>query len=299
MIVFSYGSFTECSKTTYISLNNDTKTCSHVSVTMNDEYTLDANGFWGTSPYSDSTKVMVTVKFVNFQTTSVDWKNNVAPAIYKQLRDWNTEWQNNGKAFNSMSMVVSDKVIHGSDGNGFLLARVQVDPVKLMKSSFFSVATRLDYPKEPPPGYDINHAPSFNPSFSQSGNYISVSARQDVWNQTFAELNKKMSYAQAGGRGNVEKSLSFNQYSLWVAASVNAGIISIQDLVSLNAAYSASLESVFSVTNQKTCDVPIFQSDGKCDHVANNVGCKYDGDDCCPSTCGVGYDQSYPCGSLG
>ena len=113
-----------------------------------------------------------------------------------------------------------------------------------------------------------------------------------------------------------------NKYSSWVAAAVNMRIISIKDLTDLldtsfasaytvveedddavaaaedDATATATDDSVYTVASEgASCKNADYFGDGFCDDANNVEACKYDGGDCCASTCGVGYVVSSECGA--
>lgn len=93
---------------------------------------------------------------------------------------------------------------------------------------------------------------------------------------------------------------------MWVAAAVNLGIIDIEnDLTDLTDTSFSEAHDIFAeevddyFSTSSNCAFPSFFQDGWCDQANNVHACKYDGGDCCLSTCGVGYLPTYRCGING
>jgi hypothetical protein len=112
-----------------------------------------------------------------------------------------------------------------------------------------------------------------------------------------------------GSSSDPPQGVMINKYSVWAAAAVNMGIIGIDDLTDLDDTSFASQYAV--VTDDTTageeeegddgspalaaglvCKAADYYSDGFCDAANNDAGCKYDGGDCCESTCGTPADYT-------
>jgi hypothetical protein len=205
------------------------------------------------------------------------------------LPKWNQEWSNQSLTDNLMSMVVSEARV---DGEKILLARVIADPVYLMDVSYLSTyAVNFD-------GFhsgDLSYY--FDITYEDLGDVARLSAPATSWTDAIPSWNfgtNSLFDDDSQDESFKVNAVDINKYSLWVAASVNSGVIRIANLTDLKLTSFASAYAL-----SPDCTVSSYQADGYCDPVNNVESCDWDGGDCCQSTCGVDYVESYPCGSDG
>jgi len=284
-LVYFSNSFTVCQRTTYVSLSNEAY-CSPVKITMNDVYEIDTNGFWSTSYQWSFSKTQLSAYFVDFTTSKTSWPSKYGLALSNKYAQWNTDWSNQSMVQNLMSMVVSESKVDVNDQ--ILLARVIADPSFIMDVSYVTAFVV---------NFDLQSSSSFYfpITYQDQGDVLRLSALKTDWATNVPDWqfgdNTIFSYEYDASSTN---EVDLNKYSLWVAASVNSGVIQISDLTDLKL---TSFSSAYALSSD--CVVPSYQSDGFCDPVNNVESCSWDGGDCCESTCGVGYAESYPCGSDG
>jgi hypothetical protein len=149
-------------------------------------------------------------------------------------------------------------------------------------------------------------------TYQENGDQLSLTAASSSWDTTFP----KWKFGSAENdfvdddAPSLPQGIALNKYSIWVAAAVNLGIISIKNLTNLKATSLAAIYQTVSDDDSSsaagsglpsgiTCANPSGFKDGFCDASNNVPGCEYDGGDCCASTCGVGYDVGIACGSNG
>jgi hypothetical protein len=143
--------------------------------------------------------------------------------------------------------------------------------------------------------------------YQEGGDTLSLTADSSSWDTTFPKW--KFGDSQDDVLQSSTGVVTLNKYSIWVAAAVNLGIISIKNLTNLKATALASIYQTLSddsgsaagtgLPSGVTCAMPSGYKDGFCDASNNVAGCEYDGGDCCKSSCGADYSVGVACGSNG
>jgi hypothetical protein len=290
-----YSTLQSCRHTNFLSLDSGSGLCTAIEIGIQDTFYIDDTGYWDTSYSWAFANTMVSSSFQGFYTTEERWRSKYAIELYNQISTWNTQWGTQPTVDNLMAMVVSEYNIAKS---GILSVNIVADPNSLMASDFQDAV-----------GYNGLFGGSVLPfTYQDKGNEISLSASSDEWTTTFPKW--KFGLQNDDGATRTSNAISLNKYSMWVAAAVNLGVISIVNLTNLK---STSLASIYGTVSDDTSDSggttllpygltcvnPSGFEDGWCD-VSNNVAaCNFDGGDCCESTCGNGYVVGVECGSNG
>lgn len=206
---------------------NGSPLCTAVKVSINDEFSLDNNGFWNTNSKWAFAETMLGVRTRGFESTTELWIAEGAPTLANQFRQWNTDLQNLGSSAAITAMVASDVSLEMPEAKkGAFHAQIKADPIMLMKADYFWNLGLSD--NENKSIIKLNYADSEGDGVI-SATYEDFTAafpewkfnEQDEYDDFFADVPKS------------DVAVRFNKYSLYIASAVNMGLLSIADLISL------------------------------------------------------------------
>ena len=206
--------YTSCRAIRYLSLVEN-NLCSDIKLSMNDQYSLDDNGFWDTTYEWAFSDTMVAGAFVDFSTSQTEWEGAYAKELWKVFDNWNNKWSTQPSVDNLMAMVVSEGKV---SGDKLLLARVVADPKALMNANYIDAIA-----------FNMQRG-GFVMEYADRGNSFRLSASKSKWSEFLPKWKFVENYES---EADITKGVTVNKYSLWVAGAVNMGIISIDHLTDL------------------------------------------------------------------
>ena len=202
--------------------------CSEVPVSLNEEYSLDDYGFWSTNPKWGFASTMLGIRTRGFETTIDVWKGQGAVALYKQFRDWNALLVTLGSSAAVTAMVTLDSPIKvkGSKENA-IYAQVLADPTMTMQAQY---QWNLGMSENTTAGTYY-----FFLTYEDNGDKAMIGAPKNEFTNAFPRWNFNTQGEDDDffPADTLPVSLEMNKYSIYVAAAVNMGLLSVADLVDL------------------------------------------------------------------